>query len=84
MALYNQPKIRPMLKDQATRVWFQTYEIQGLPKHDLESFVKLVNLKVLTLLKSSIKVKIFLFCKMEKINITTGETILEIMPFPSC
>jgi len=83
MALYNQPKIKSVLKERAARGWFQTYEIKGLPKHDLESFVKLVKPKVLTLLKSSIKVKIFLFCEMEKIIITTVETILEIMPFLS-
>jgi len=83
MALYNQPKIKPVLKEQAVRGWFQTYEIQGLPKHDLESFVKLVKSKVLTLLKSPRKVKIFLFCEMEKVNITSGETVLKIMLFRS-
>jgi len=56
MALYDQPKIRPMLKKWAVRWWFQTYEIQALPKHDFESFVKLLKPKVLTFLKFFIKV----------------------------
>jgi len=40
-----------LLKDEAANGWFQTYEIKGLPKYDIDTFSKLVKLNVLELLK---------------------------------
>jgi len=49
----------------------------------MDTFSKLVKLEVLELLKPTIKTKIFIYCEMKKINVSTGETILETMPFTS-
>jgi len=80
MALYNQPK----LVEQAANGWFKTYEIEGLPKYDIDSFCKLVKFNVLELLKPTIKAKLIITCEVEKININTGETELLIPAFSSC
>jgi len=80
MALYNQPK----LVEQAANGWFKTYEINGLPKYDINSFSKLVKLNVLELLKPTIKAKIVLTCEMEKPNLITGKSELLTTAFSSC
>jgi hypothetical protein len=89
MSLYpSKPKAAAVEKERAAKGWFKTYEILGLPKHDAETFLEKVKPNVLELFRksvseSSIKTKIFLFCEMEKTNITTGNTIVETIPFPS-
>ena len=90
MALYStkQKANKSILREQAARGWFKTYEIPGLPKHNPKAFMEIVKPDVLevyrkSVLESGIKTTIYLFCEMEKTTITTGETIVETMPFPS-